>query len=79
MLMRSDHISTHFVAYSMATRMYWLLNSPLASLIGLIKSNPHFKNGYSSRIITNLVKFDNIHEHVGSSLATDNQHPRSFS
>jgi hypothetical protein len=56
-LVLNAHVSDHFVAYSMATKMYRLLSNFVAGLIGLIKSNPHFKNGSSGKVITNSAKF----------------------
>jgi hypothetical protein len=41
----------------MATNMYLFHVYLLASLIGPTKSNPHFINGYSRRIVTSLAKF----------------------
>ncbi len=56
-LVRSAWASTHFVTYLVATKMYWLLDYFLACLIGPMKSNPHFLNGFSSNVVTNLAKF----------------------
>jgi len=55
MLIRNVQASTHFVAYSMTTKMYCLRDNLLASLTSPIKSNPHFYNGSSSNVVTQIM------------------------
>ncbi len=48
--------STHLVTYFIATRIYLFLVYLLTSLIGPTKSNPHFTNGSSRKLVTRFVK-----------------------
>ncbi len=53
-LVLSAFASTHLVAKSIAIRIYLFHVSLPASLIGLIKSRPHFIKGSFGNVVTNL-------------------------
>ncbi len=48
--------STHLVAKFVATNMYMFLVYLPTSLISPTKCKPHFMNGFSRRVVTNLAK-----------------------